>query len=128
MDGTLTVLLLLALMQIKHLFADFFMQTPWMLTDRERYIHMGRAVHAGIHCVFSILIFWAFGTSAVWIAILVLFEWVTHFHIDFWKASTGVKKGHTPADAAFWRAMGTDQALHHLTNIGMALVWYLYAS
>jgi hypothetical protein len=45
----------LALLQIKHMFADFYLQTPNMLRDRGVYVHSGRAQHCAIHSVGSVI-------------------------------------------------------------------------
>ncbi len=126
--GLVTVLVLLVLLQIKHLFADFFMQTPKMLTGRSTYIHMGRAQHAAIHSAGSVLVFLIFGAPLPFIAIVVLLEWVVHFHIDWCKAAYSEMKGHTPQMPAFWHAMGVDQALHHLTYVAMTAAWVLFGT
>lgn len=128
MDLSLKILLLLALLQIKHLIADFYLQTMWMLTDRDRYLHMGRTAHSAIHAAFSVIVFALFGTPTLWLLILFVLEFAIHFHVDCWKARENKNKGLTPENAAFWRAMGFDQALHHLTNIFMVWLWVAYAS
>ena len=72
-------LILICFLQIKHMFADYFLQTPKMLSGRGEYLHMGRAQHAGVHVLGSALVFLLFGASPVFIAILALAEWVVHF-------------------------------------------------
>lgn len=116
-----TLLILLCLLQIKHMFADYFLQTPRMLAGRSTYIHMGRAQHAGLHAVFSALVLSVMGAGPGFVVILVLAEWAVHFHIDWGKARWSETQGHDPTQAGFWRAAGVDQALHHLTYLGM--VW-----
>lgn len=126
MDLSLKILLLIALLQIKHLIADFYLQTVWMLTNRERYLHLGRATHATIHSAFSVIIFALFGTPLTWLVVLFLLEFVIHFHVDCWKARENIAKSLTPQDAGFWRAMGMDQTVHHLTNLFMVWLWVTY--
>ncbi len=122
-DLVLSVLILLILLQVKHMFADYFLQTPKMLEGRGAYIHMGRAQHAGVHALFSVACLLIVGTAPAVLVALVVAEWVVHFHIDWGKASYSGKRGHTPQDAAFWRAAGFDQLLHQLTYLAMAAVW-----
>ena len=126
MDLSLKILLLFTLMQVKHLFADFYFQTLWMLTGRDRYLHLGRTAHSAIHAGLSVVIFALFGTPLVWLLAIFVIEFAIHFHVDFWKARENVVKQLTPEDAAFWRAMGFDQALHHLTGIGLIWLWIAY--
>ena len=128
MELTTKILILIGLLQVKHLLADFYLQTMWMLTGRENYWHLGRTAHAGLHAVFSVLIFAAFGTPPTWLLILFVFEFLIHFHVDFWKARENVVKCLTPQDAKFWRAMGLDQTIHHLTNLFMVWLWVTYVA
>ncbi|MEM1076158.1 MAG: DUF3307 domain-containing protein [Pseudomonadota bacterium] len=118
------LLILLSLLQVKHMFADFFWQNEFMLGDRDKYIHPGRMVHAGIHAVASFIAFVIMGASFAFVLVLVLAEWVVHYHIDFWKGRYTAKNDLTPADASFWRATGVDQALHQFTYIAMILAWF----
>ncbi len=121
------VLLLLCLLQIKHMFADFYLQTPKMLTGRGEYFHLGRAQHAGVHVVGSALIFLLFGAPISFILIISALEWIIHFNIDFAKASYSDKKNLQPNQAAFWRATGLDQLMHSLTYIAMVWAWIAFA-
>ncbi|MDE4153991.1 DUF3307 domain-containing protein [Phaeobacter gallaeciensis] len=127
-EHTGTLLLLLCLMQVKHMFADFFLQTPKMLSGRGEYLHSGRAQHAGVHTLGSILVFVLMGAPVLFILITCVLEWIVHFNIDYCKARYSDSKQLTPQQAAFWRAAGTDQALHQLTYIAMAAAWLKYAT
>ena len=118
-----SVLILLVLFQIKHMFADYFLQTPRMLTGRSDYLHVGRAQHAGVHAIGSIPVLAIVGTPAGALIALIIAEWVVHFHIDWGKARYSEAKGYSPADAGFWRAAGFDQALHQLTYVAMVWAW-----
>ena len=121
------ILLLLCGLQIKHMFADYYMQTPKMLSGRGEYLHMGRAQHAGVHAVGSILVFLIAGAPILFALIVAALEWVVHFNIDFCKARYSDAKKLTPTQAGFWRAAGTDQAAHHLTYLAMAWAWATWA-
>lgn len=118
-----TVFLLFCLLQIKHMFADYFLQTPKMLSGRGTYWHMGRAQHAGVHVLGSALCFLPVGTPLLLLAGLLAAEWVVHFNIDFWKASHSEARKLDPSQAGFWRAVGIDQCLHHLTYVAMVWFW-----
>jgi len=122
------VFLMLCLLQIKHMFADFFLQTPKMLSGRGEYFHMGRAQHAGVHVVGSVIVFLLFGAPLTFILVIGALEWVVHFNIDFFKASYSDKKQLEPNQAAFWRAAGLDQCLHNLTYVAMVWAWVTFAT
>lgn len=126
-DIVASVLILFCLLQIKHMFADFFLQTSRMLSGRSVYLHVGRAQHAGVHGVLSIPVFLVVGTGTWFILILVVAEWLVHFHIDWAKARYSETHALNPGQARFWQAFGLDQALHHLTYVGMVWAWVRYA-
>lgn len=127
-DVTSTIFILFCLLQIKHMFADYFLQTPRMLAGRAVYLHVGRAQHAAVHAIGSALAFAIVGTPETFILAICIVEWVVHFHIDWGKARHSEVTHHTPQDAGFWRAAGFDQALHQLTYIGMVWAWVKFAS
>ena len=122
----LSILILLSLLQLKHMFADYFLQTPKMLEGRGTYLHMGRAQHALVHAVGSLICFLIMGAPLPFIAVIIALEWVVRFHIDWGKATYTAKKGHGPMDAGFWRAAGFDQFLHHMTYVAMIWAWVTY--
>lgn len=119
------LLVLLCLLQAKHMFADYFLQTKIMLDGRETYVHFGRFLHAGIHAAGSLIAFVLVGTPFDFIIPVILVEWIVHYHIDWLKGRYTATQRLTPADAAFWRAAGVDQALHQLTYVVMIWVWLL---
>ena len=123
-----TLLTLLCLIQIKHMFADYFLQTKIMLNGRGEYMHLGRFLHAGVHAIGSTIVFVIVGASVAFILPVVLMEWVVHFHIDWWKGRLTSYQNLTPKDAAYWRASGVDQALHQLTYVAMIGLWLLYGT
>jgi hypothetical protein len=114
---------LFGLLQVKHMLADFFFQTPFMLSGRGEYLHPGRALHAGVHLVGSVIAFLIVGAPLAVIAIIVVLEWVAHFHIDWAKARYSEAHALAPNQAVYWRAMGLDQGLHQLTYIAMVWAW-----
>ncbi len=123
-----TILTLFCLLQIKHMFADYFLQTRRMLTGRAVYWHLGRAQHALIHALGSALALLLVGAPAGFILVVCIAEWVVHFHIDWVKARHSQDRGYCPNDAAYWRAAGLDQALHQFTYIAMVWAWIRFAS
>lgn len=122
-----TVLLLIGLLLIKHMFADFFLQTPKMLSGRGEYWHMGRAQHAGVHVLGSIIAFVIIGAPVLFTVLIVAIEWVIHFNIDFFKGKYNDAKDLNPSQSLFWFAFGVDQALHQLTYVAMVWAWVVFA-
>jgi hypothetical protein len=118
-----TALILLLLLQVKHLFADYFWQTPRMLRDRGRFWHLGRLHHAFLHAAFSAIIFLALGAPLIFSLLLGLAEWAAHYLIDFAKGWHAESHPQGPEEPGFWRAFGTDQLAHQLTYLAMIWAW-----
>lgn len=127
-DIVLMVLILLFFLQIKHMFADFFLQTQRMLSDRSEYVHFGRIQHVMIHAAGSAIVFALLLTNPMFILVAVLMEAVIHYHIDWAKGRYSNATNQTAEDAGYWRAMGVDQALHQITYIVMAVAWVQFAA
>ena len=121
------ILLLIALLLIKHMFADYFLQTPRMLTGRGTYLHMGRAQHAAIHALLSVPCLLVVGATLPFTVVLVAIEWGVHFHIDWGKARYSEARALNPSQAHFWQAFGVDQTIHALTYVAMVWAWLEYA-
>ncbi|SCZ50500.1 DUF3307 domain-containing protein [Epibacterium ulvae] len=122
-DHVGSLLLLLCLLQVKHMFADFFLQTPRMLSGRGAYLHLGRAQHATVHFAGSVIALLIMAAPLVFLLTICIIEWIIHFHIDYGKAKYNERKCLTPTQSLFWWAMGTDQALHQLTYVAMGWAW-----
>jgi len=118
-----TVLVLLALFQVKHTFADYFMQTQRMLSNRSVYAHFGRAQHAGIHALFTLIVVLIAGLPLSVALILFAIDAVVHFHIDWLKGAYSERSDEGPEKKGYWRAFGIDQLAHQLTYIGMIWFW-----
>lgn len=117
------LLLLMCLLQIKHMLADYFLQTKSMLDGRDEYAHFGRFLHAGVHAVGTFIALLVVGAHLSFILPVILAEWAIHFHIDWWKGRHTTDQNLTPADAAYWRASGIDQALHQFTYVAIVGLW-----
>ena len=117
------LIILLCLLQAKHMFADYFLQTRSMLDGRHIYFHRGRFLHAGVHAGGSALAFSVMGAPLPLVFALALGEWIAHYHIDWAKGRYTATYNLTPDDSAYWRATGVDQALHQLTYVIMLWCW-----
>ena len=117
------MLLLILLLQIKHLVADFFLQNAYILRHKRFYGHPGGLLHVAIHLVGSLAALLAVGTALPVLTALLAVEALVHYHLDWAKDNLVLWRGLTPGDAAFWYAIGIDQALHQLTYLGMAFWW-----
>ncbi len=122
MTVTLPVFLIaLAVFQIKHLVADFLLQTPYMFRNKGTYGHPGGLAHAGLHGVLSLPALWVLGAGPAAALMLVLAEMVAHYHIDWAKEQLGRRLGTTPEQARFWHLLGADQFLHQMTYLALLM-------
>lgn len=117
------VLFILLLFQIKHLCADFLLQTPYILNNRRIYGHPGGLLHVAHHLALSGVVLLVAGCDLRPLALLLLAEGIVHYHIDWSKDNIVTALKVTPQHARFWHLMGLDQLLHQATYLGM--VWYL---
>lgn len=120
---TTGVLLLVLLLQIKHLVADFFLQNAYILDNRRFYGHPGGLLHVAIHLVGSLIVLVVVGTTTAVLLPILAVEAIVHYHLDWSKDNFVAARSLTPRDPVYWYATGVDQALHHLTYLGMALWW-----
>ncbi|GGE45698.1 DUF3307 domain-containing protein [Actibacterium pelagium] len=120
---TTELLVLMVLFQMKHMFADYFLQPEFMRSGRDTYLHFGRLAHAAVHATGTAIALAFVPTPLTLLAILAIGDLVIHFHIDWLKARVTDGSGLTPADAGFWRAAGVDQAAHQLTYVAILAVW-----
>lgn len=121
------ILSALAFLNIKHLIADFFLQTPYQYQNKGKYGHPGGLLHGFIHIVCSAPVFFIIIPSGIIIAGLILLaEFFLHYHIDWLKTNIIKWNCWTTKVKAYWYAIGIDQTSHHLTYIGMitALLFY----
>jgi len=125
-SGTGGLLALLALFQVKHVLADFVLQSDFIIRNRRRYGHPGGLLHAGIHGIGSLLVLLAAGPAVSAAALAVIAgEVVIHYHIDWSKDTLTSNLALTQSDSAYWWLMGADQGLHQLTYLGMVWLWSL---
>lgn len=119
-----SVLLLVLLLQIKHLFCDFFWQTRWMVLNKGTYGHPAGLAHAAIHAAATLLILAVYMPQVGFTMIVAVCfaEFVVHYHIDWAKDMSTKRAGVNPTEKRFWDITGTDQALHQATYLAMAAV------
>lgn len=111
----------IALFLLKHLAADFVLQTRWIAVGKQH--HEGwllpLTLHAGLHGAMTGLIFSVVAPALAWIGLI---DFIVHFAIDRAKAVLQSRFGLDTAKTGFWWLLGTDQTLHHLTHLGFAAV------
>jgi hypothetical protein len=118
-----SVAVLLVLLQVKHVIADYVLQGRYILDNRHKWGHPGGLLHVAIHAAGSLAALVAVGTTAMLALAMLIAEAVVHYHIDWAKDGLNRRLGATPDRRVFWVLAGTDQGLHQLTYVGMAVWW-----
>lgn len=115
----LPFLLLAAGLALKHVVADFLLQTGWIARGKER--RQGwlgpLCLHALGHAGLTLLIALVVAPRLWWLA---LADFAIHFAVDRAKSVLGHRGGWGAEDVRFWWLIGFDQFLHQLTNLGIA--------
>lgn len=118
------ILILLFLLQIKHCYADFMIQTYAQTVKKGIYRDWVGITHSLDHAWTSIValtLFSAIFPISFWSIILVpIVEGIVHYHIDWTKVHFGCKDNTKPL---FWAQFGYDQLAHQATYLLM--VWFL---
>jgi len=107
---------LLVIYQLKHYFADYPLQIPYMLGKfKKTDWQWPLASHAGVHAALTFIIC-VFYVSPLLAFAFALFDGLVHFVVDRVKASPDLFGKYTPNQKIYWNVMGADQLAHHLTH------------
>jgi len=114
------ILALFLVLQIKHYYADFVIQTYQQTIRKGIYRDLCGISHSLDHVwcsLLALLIYSFFHTLSIIDIILVpVVEGILHYHIDFIKVKYGIKDQTKPM---FWNQFGMDQLAHQITYIAM---------
>lgn len=113
-------LTLVVVLEVKHFVCDYVLQTPFQLRNKGTYGHPGGLLHAGVHIVGSLAAFAVVLPQPWVIAVLLVGEFLVHYHLDWAKEQVNRRFALVPTRTSFWIAMGADQLFHHLTYVAMA--------
>ncbi len=118
------ILALLLLLQLKHCYADFHLQTYMQTVKKGVWLDPIGISHTvdHIYCsLVALLIFhFFFHLSAISIIFVTVVEGIIHYLVDYSKVKYGSKDNTKPI---FWTQFGLDQLAHQLTYIWM--IYYL---
>lgn len=115
-------LMIITLLMIKHVIADYFMQYSWMIKDKGTYGAKGGIAHAGLHGVFTFMVLVSCGIPALFSFALGALDAVTHYHVDYVKSNFWKSKKLGPADQLYWVTHGVDQLAHFLTYVIIVII------
>lgn len=111
-------MLVLLLLQIKHWYIDFVMQTNEMVAGKGIYGNPKGILHSLQHAIATFIIL-VFFVSPVLAIVLALFDFVTHYHIDWTKMNYGCRDIQNPK---FWNHLGLDQMAHQIVYLIIASI------
>ncbi len=122
MAGFNVVLIAMAYLLIKHCVADFLLQTENQWRTKGNYGAVGGITHSATHVLLTAPVFLMLPPIRLGtVALLLVGEFVVHYHLDWAKEQALRRNGWTAQDTPFWWALGLDQLGHGLTYI--ALLW-----
>jgi hypothetical protein len=121
------ILILLLLLQIKHCYADFYLQTYMQTVKKGVWMDPIGLSHTVDHIYSSLIVMLGFSLfvsiNPISIIFVVAVESIIHYIVDFTKVKYGCKDNTKPI---FWTQFGLDQLVHEMTYLWM--VWYLLVS
>ena len=116
------IILLLFLLQIKHCYADFVIQTYKQTVHKGIYrdpIGISHSVDHVWTSLLALLVFsFFYATNPFTIIWLCFAEGILHYHIDYIKVHYGSKDNTKPL---FWAQFGYDQLAHQVTYLAMCI-------
>jgi hypothetical protein len=114
------LLILLLLLQIKHCYADFVLQTYMQTVKKGVWMDPIGISHTLDHIYCSLIALLLFSLfvplSAVSILIVSFIEGIIHYLVDYTKVKYGSKDNTKPL---FWTQFGLDQLAHQATYLAM---------
>lgn len=114
------ILILLLLLQIKHCYADFVLQTYMQTVKKGVWLDPIGISHTLDHMYCSLIVLLLFSlfvpVSGIAILVIVFVEGLTHYLVDFTKVKYGSKDNTKPI---FWTQFGLDQLAHQATYLAM---------
>lgn len=117
-----TVLIVFALLIVKHFLVDFPLQKPYQWMNKGTYGHPGGILHACLHGLFTFIALVCFTPMAISLACL---DTIIHYNIDWAKMNINAHYGwKADKDEAFWVLLGLDQLLHYLTYV--LIIWLAF--
>lgn len=121
------VLFLLLLLQVKHCYADFFIQTYKQTVKKGIWLDPIGISHSLDHVCGTLIAFLIFNffipVNAITIIAISVMEGILHYLIDYVKVRYGIKDISKPL---FWNQFGLDQFAHQVTYY--LIVVYIYAA
>lgn len=109
------------MLQVKHLIVDWMYQPKYEWSNKGTYGHWGGVRHALKNALGTAGCFLVF-VSPMSAALVLLIDFVVHYHIDWCKMNINKTQGWSPTThEEFWWLTGFDQFLHQCCYV--MLIW-----
>ena len=112
----------MVLLTVKHVIADFVLQTSWMAIGKDQKTgwFLPLLAHCAVHLAVALVLILIIAPKFWFVALI---DFAIHITIDRCKGLVSSRLGvnqenHHPW---FWTLIGVDQALHHLTGFGLSI-------
>ena len=116
---TALVLWALVALEVKHFLCDFVFQTEYQVRTKGIYGHVGGFIHSGYHMIGTIPALLIMQAPLRAIVIIMIGEFLIHYHTDWTKSNVDSYFDWGQADARYWMVFGTDQLIHQLTYLAI---------
>ncbi len=117
------ILLAFVVLTVKHTIADYFLQTSYQVRNKGSYGHPGGLIHAGIHALLTLPVFFFLPPSSITLAVAIIAgEFVVHYHLDWSKEQLTKRYELTQENPMFWNLFGLDQLCHLLTYVAIIAI------
>jgi len=113
-------LLIVSLLLTKHCLFDFVVQSRFQRENKGSYGHPGGLLHCLLHILGTLCAFLIIAPSLVGGTLILLAEFLTHYHVDWLKERLLRRTGWSFDDSAYWTVFGVDQLIHGLTYVVIA--------
>ena len=121
------VLAALTLFQVKHFACDFALQTERQIKAKGNYGQRAGMEHAGLHAVASLPALLVLTRSLEALVVVMLCEFLVHYHVDWSKAQIDKTRGFSDTSTAYWVVFGLDQLVHQMTYLVVVLIFLIAA-
>ena len=115
------IIILLILLQIKHWYADFKIQTYMQTIKKGIWLDPIGMTHTRDHMLASFVALLIFSIihpiSPIIILLTIVVEGIVHYTVDYIKVKYGSKDNSTPL---YWNQFGLDQMAHQMCYLIMA--------
>lgn len=120
-------LLLLLLLQIKHWYADFKIQTYMQTVKKGVWLDPIGISHSleHVYCSLVVILVFSWLVAPIGVGLVIgvtLIEGLVHYIIDYTKVKYGCKDNTKPL---FWNQFGLDQLAHQVCYLAMVYIFLL---